>query len=199
MVVITNPVNLKNEVNIINNLFTNGLDVLHIRKPDATSDDIRCLIENICGEYHPKLALHQHHEIISDYNINRLHFNEKARLGFNDGLKLLTNKQWIFSTSVHSIETFNELNHAFNYAFLSPVYDSISKPGYKAGFENKDVLKYRNNFATKLIGLGGISSTNCLQALDIGFDSVALLGAIWQAQDPVSEFKKCQKALHNYV
>lgn len=199
MIVITNPVSLKKEVDTINALFANGLDILHIRKPDSLPDEIRYLIENINDEYHPKLALHQHHEMASDYYINRLHFNEKARQGFNEGCKLSAKKQWIFSTSVHSVESFNELNHAFNYAFLSPVYDSISKPGYMAGFENKDTLKGRNNFAAKLIGLGGINSANCIKTIDVGFDSVAFLGAIWQSENPISEFKKCLEAINNYV
>jgi len=198
MIVITNPCAVKNEAFIINQLFDNGLEVLHLRKPEATIEDLKRLIELIRQEFHSQLSLHQYHEIAINYTINRLHFTEKMRqqpenalLHFNKG------KQQIFSTSVHTMDSFNSLHDTFDYAFLSPVYDSISKAGYKAGFDCTAPLKNRTNFTAKLIGLGGIKHENCKRTIDSGFDDVALLGAIWLADDPLKEYKKCKKAINN--
>jgi thiamine-phosphate pyrophosphorylase len=176
------------------------LEVLHVRKPNINLDDLWQLIENIDAKYHLQLVLHQHHELAPEFGINRLHFTEKTRLEFEKSISSLNkNTEWIFSTSVHNIAAFNALPDAFEYAFLSPVYDSISKPSYKARFNDFEALKSRTSITTRLIGLGGINSTNCRQTIEAGFDGVALLGAIWQAEDAIAEFKKCQQALHNYV
>ena len=52
MIVITDPTFFVDESKYINALFDNGLDVLHIRKPDATVDEMRKLIQQIKVQYH---------------------------------------------------------------------------------------------------------------------------------------------------
>lgn len=191
MIVITNPESLVNEAYIINRLFEEGLQLLHIRKPEIDRDDLERFIDAISKENHHKLVLHQHYDLTRQFNINRLHFTEKTRPDFDKILNRLdSKKKWIFSTSTHSIEDFNNLPHRYEYAFLSPVYDSISKLGYTADFDLCESVKKRTNFKTRLIALGGITSGNSIQVLQSGFDDVAVLGAIWNAEDPVKEFKK---------
>ena len=198
MVVITCTDSIHDEVAVINQLFEAGLAVLHIRKPNATLSEIQYYIEQIRHEYHSKLALHEYFELTKLFNINRLHFTENTRTDFKIIMQRLESKDWIFSAATHSISDFNALPNIFSYAFLSPVYNSISKPGYESPHDIKASVHQRINTQTKLVALGGISSINCKEAVASGFDGVALLGAIWSADDPLTEFKKCQQAL-NYV
>ncbi|HJY12596.1 MAG TPA: thiamine phosphate synthase, partial [Flavobacterium sp.] len=103
-----------------------------------------------------------------------------------------------YSTSTHSIEDFNSLEKEFEYAFLSPVFKSISKEEY---YPEKDLFKalaLRTNTNTKVIALGGIDSENIKKTLENGFDDVALLGSIWNNDNPVKQFKLCQQIAHTY-
>ncbi|ALM47907.1 hypothetical protein AMR72_02765 [Flavobacterium psychrophilum] len=192
MIVITNPASVANESKIINNLFNEGLKLLHIRKPNATKNDVVSIIKSIKPVHHSKLVLHQEYRLASEFNIRRIHFTEKTRPDFKKITTGLGNKkEWVFSASTHSIETFNKLPDQFAYAFLSPVYESISKSGYVSEVDIIKSVNERTNFKTKLVALGGITNKNINETLMNGFDDIALLGSIWIADNPFKEFKKC--------
>jgi thiamine-phosphate pyrophosphorylase len=131
--------------------------------------------------------LHQHHELIVDFNLKRIHYTEKLRkIGIAD-----SGSDLIKSTSIHEMK---DLIHVadFDYTFFSPVFDSLSKPGYKG--KAKTGFEVRNGSSkTKVIALGGINSTNVNQLKDMKFDGAGLLGCIWN--DPagaLQTFKNIQ-------
>ena len=192
MIVVITPEELvQNETEIINALFEEGLDLLHIRKPFINSKENKDFIQNIHSEFHHQLVLHSHYDLAENFNISRFHFREIDRR--NDLFKSFTDKT--ISTSVHDIETFNELSEDWEYAFISLVFPSISKKGYG---ENSNILyeiKKRNNSNVKLIALGGIHENNISEVFNSRVDGVALLGAIWESNEPLDIFKKCRKSV----
>lgn len=188
MIVITNPTAVTNEINILHSLFENGLELLHIRKPDYSEAEMVSFLTSIGSDFRNQLVLHSHHHLANSFGINLLH-NPKD-------VKEIDNP--VFSTSTHSIAEFNALENNYSYAFLSPVYPSISKQGYHSEIDLCESVKERTNFNTKLIALGGISAENISETLQKGFDDVALLGTIWNSTNPLEIFKLCQKAVHSF-
>ncbi|KAF2329532.1 thiamine phosphate synthase [Flavobacterium ginsenosidimutans] len=186
MIVITNPLFVENEINILHSLLEEGLFLLHIRKPDFSELEMAQFIHQIKLEFHDNLVLHNHHHLAKDFGINRFHFSEKERINYNQSYKSCK------STSTHSIEDFNSLQN-FDYAFLSPVFKSISKENYYPEKDLFEEIKSRKNQQTKMVALGGIDSENIQQVLEKGFDDVALLGTIWKNENPLKQFKLCQK------
>lgn len=189
MIVITNPSPIANEIGIIDSLFEEGLSLLHIRKPDFSEVETAKFIHQIKHEYRGNLVLHNHHEIAADFGINRIHFSETARKTI--GSRVISNM--LLSTSTHYIEDFNALENIFEYAFLSPVFPSISKENYSSQTNLFEAIKQRENFNTKMVALGGIYWGNVEKPLQSGFDDVALLGTIWNSPNPIKNFKLCQK------
>ncbi|MCC9063105.1 thiamine phosphate synthase [Flavobacterium piscisymbiosum] len=195
MIVITNPSSIANEINIIESLFEEGLSLLHIRKPDFSELEMARFIHQIRLEFRSKLALHNHHQLAENFRINRIHFSEKDRrnsFSINPDQKTL-------STSTHAIEEFNSLENDFDYAFLSPVFTSISKENYHPKTNLFEALKRRTNYKTKVIALGGIDAKNIKETLENGFDDVALLGTIWNNKNPIKQFKLCQQIAQSYL
>jgi len=195
MIVITNPIPITNEINTIHSLFENGLELLHARKPDFSEEEMKVFLSKVEQDYRCLMVLHQHHQLAEDFGINRIHFSENKRAEWN------LNKEEDFlikSTSTHSISDFNSLNTSFDYAFLSPIYPSISKPDYASNVIHLETLKQRTNFKTRLVALGGISSENIKETYRLGFDSVALLGTIWNHTNPIKNFKLCQQIAHSF-
>ncbi|ALR32338.1 thiamine phosphate pyrophosphorylase [Chryseobacterium sp. IHB B 17019] len=189
IIVITPEKIIENETEIMNELFQEGLDLLHIRKPFINSEEMTDFIHKINSKFHHQLVLHNHYNLSKDYTISRFHFREIDRR--NDLYKSFSDKT--ISTSVHDIESFNELNEDWEYSFISPVFPSISKKGYGESSTILNEIKGRDNHNVKLIALGGINENNINEAFESGVDGVALLGAIWESDQPLQIFKKCRQ------
>jgi thiamine-phosphate pyrophosphorylase len=197
MIVITNPSAISGEIGIINSLFEEGLSLLHIRKPEFSELEMVEFINQIKVEFRSNLVLHSHYQLAEDFGINRIHFSEKDRKHSHDFPERFS-KPCRYSTSTHSIEDFNSLEEYFEYAFLSPVFKSISKEEYYPIKDLFEALTLRTNTNTKVIALGGIDCENIKKTLENGFDDVALLGSIWNSENPVKKFKLCQQIAHSY-
>lgn len=133
IIIISNPTPIENETAIVNQLFENGLELFHVRKYDYSKSEVENYINNINENHYSRLVLNSYHKLANQFNIKRLHFSERDRLSKTENdFKQLVEDGFILSTSVHSVEEFNTLSSCFSYAFLSPVFDSISKTDYKA-------------------------------------------------------------------
>lgn len=198
MIVITNPISTADEISTIHSLFENGLKLLHIRKPNFSEEEMKSFLVEIKSDLRKQLVLHSHHHLASAFGFNRIHFSESERKKKDKiALETYKTKDLHISTSVHSIEEFNALNSVFEYAFLSPVFPSISKTDYSSKTDLFEAIKNRTNYTTKLIALGGIESKNIKQTLENGFDNIALLGTIWNQNNSIENFKLCQKLVHS--
>lgn len=181
------------EAQLVNQLFLAGLDLFHIRKYGASEESLLEWVKDIAAEYRSKLVLHHNHEWGKSIGLKRFHYSEKDRKAWKESNWTGVNEAFVYSSSVHELEEFNELPGHFSYAFLSPVFDSISKIGYKAVKFN---LENRRNQVTKLIGLGGIRPENISELFRMGFDGAALLGVIWNSDNPLDEMQKCGYAIN---
>lgn len=197
MIVITNPIAIANEINTIHALFECGLELLHVRKPAYSVEELRLFLSKIYPEFRSQLVLHQQHQVANEFGIHRIHFTESARATLDLESKN-NNDGFIKSTSIHTMADFNNLDSCFEYAFLSPIYQSISKPDYKSDLDAVTAIAQRTNFKTKLVALAGISIENIEKTYQLGFNDVALLGSIWNSDQPIQNFKLCQKIAHLY-
>ncbi|KRD11835.1 thiamine monophosphate synthase [Flavobacterium sp. Root901] len=199
MIVITNPFAIKNETAILHALLEEGLALLHIRKPDFSKLEMAKYIHQIKLEFRANLVLHHYHELAEDLGITKIHFSEKERKNTQDFSSGFSKSYTYKSTSTHSIEDFNSLENDFNYAFLSPVFKSISKENYQPETNLFEALKLRTNYQTKVIALGGIDAENIKKTLENGFDNAALLGTIWNNENPLKQFKLCQQIVLSHL
>jgi thiamine-phosphate pyrophosphorylase len=188
IIVVTAEQDIDNELQSINSILDTGLKLLHVRKYNFSDDDMCQFIHGIDPQYRNRLVMHSHHHLAEMLNLNRLHFNEKDRKAKKQDQY---SKVIIRSTSVHSIADFNQLDKQWSYALLSPMFSSISKPGHGKEHTVRHELKLRNNQQVQLIGLAGIHDENIIPLYEDGVDGVALLGAIWNSDQPVLSLKKC--------
>jgi len=193
IVIISNPEQIPQEHQIINELFDEGLELFHLRKPNYSKTILVNLLKKINPEHYSKIVLHQHYVLNKYFNINRLHFSESKRLSdFNSGLNLFKTLGFWLSTSVHSINDYEQLPKEFSYAFYGPLFESISKPGYKPA--SSEIIQIKKKTETKIIAIGGIKPENIRQVMKQGFDGVALLGAVWNNPDNAVEvFRQCRE------
>jgi thiamine-phosphate pyrophosphorylase len=190
---------LPGEAAIIQQLFAEGLEYFHLRKPDADEQAVRRLIEAIPAVYHNRIVMHGFFHLMSAYNIHRWHFREEHRQATTvETLAQEKDKGYILSTSVHDLTTLQQLPPLFEYTFFSPVFDSISKQQYR-GVAGDDFYIRDEQKPVPVIALGGIDAGNMEKLGDMNFDGAAVLGTIWnepaKAIDNFKILKWCQDAI----
>jgi thiamine-phosphate pyrophosphorylase len=103
----------------------------------------------------------------------------------------------ILSASFHGWEEIRETENQFDYLFISPVFDSISKKGYEACIDLEQAIGVKKQLGfTKIVGLGGVAANNLASLEDYGLDGAALLGTIWQSANPEKAFEAVVQALN---
>lgn len=191
IIVLTPQQAVSKEHEIIRQLFEAGLKRFHIRKYWLNDTEMKQYLDAIDPAFHQYLVLHTHYHLAKTYGISRLHFREEDRLAEQ---YMDYKNEYSLSTSVHDIAAFNQLDATWQYAFLSPMYPSISKQGYGTAHMVLSTLSQKNNALCALIGLGGIHAGNLSEVIKSGAHGIALLGSIWQAPDPVAAYKTIQSA-----
>jgi thiamine-phosphate pyrophosphorylase len=196
LVVISGPAMLAGEAVLIQQLFAEGLEYFHLRKPDADEQAVRALIEAIPAVYHDRIVMHGFFHLMSAYNLRRWHFREEHRVATAvETLAQEKDKGYILSTSVHDLTTLQQLPPLFAYTFFSPVFDSISKQGYKGVADDKFYLSQEYKLVP-VIALGGIDAGNIKKAVEMNFDGAAVLGTIWnEPAKAIENFKLLQKEI----
>jgi len=178
LIVITSEHKLHKEAQILNKLFEHGLQLLHLRKPNISLEDTKSLLEQINPDYHAKVVLHDHFALTDTFNLKGIHINKRNPNIY--GKQSLTHSR--------SCHTLNELMNAsgYDYLFLSPVFDSISKVGYQQRFTTLQLneAKAKGIINKRVIALGGITSEKIEEVNQYGFGGIAILGALW------SDFEK---------
>lgn len=173
-----------NEIPQLCAMMRNGLRIFHLRKPEATKKQLRSYLQQIPAGYRKRIVLHQHFSLCGEFTLKGIHLNEKEKKQYAKYAR----RYKIISASFHEINALEENHNKYEYVFLSPVFDSISKKNYIA---NKSLLKDAGNYPgkQKIIALGGINKSNLKKAKEAGFSGVAFLGAVWHHKHPVQSWK----------
>ena len=186
-IIITSPEFLSGEAAFISKLFSQGLDLLHLRKPEASLEAYKQLLLQIPEQWHNRIVLHEHFELAEEYKLHGLHLNRRCSVVPNA-------YHGSISFSCHTIEEVITQKDSKDYVFLSPIFDSISKVGYHAAFSPTSLKQaaIENVIDEKVIALGGITANNIPLVKEWHFGGVALLGDIWKRMsDPqVDEYLK---------
>lgn len=95
----------------------------------------------------------------------------------------------------HSLNELQAYKKEYEYAFLSPIFDSISKKDHKASFDLEEVREKIQN--RNIIALGGIDEDKIEICRELGFAGVAVLGAIWGSNDPLQKFLLLNQLCHS--
>ena len=197
LIVVTTPTFFVEEDKIITALFEEGLDILHLRKPDTAPVYAERLLTLIPEKYHHRIVTHEHFYLKKEFNLLGIHLNARNP-------EKPDNYSGHISCSCHSIEEVKEKKDAYNYVFMSPIYDSISKENYFAAYTPEELRKAKKEriIDSNVIALGGIDADNMLEIKDFGFGGAAILGDIWNRFDAcndrdyrgvIEHFKKLQK------
>ena len=199
LILMTTPYFFVEEHQILTSLFDEGLELLHLRKPNTEPVYSERLLSLIPEHYRKNIVVHDHFYLKSEYNLRGIHLNHRNP-------EIPQNYKGHISYSCHSAEEVISYKNEFDYVFLSPIFKSISKDGYDSQFpiaELKELSK-KKVINRKVMALGGVDLENISILKDLGFGGVVTLGAIWnrfnihQTSDfkmLINHFRKLKKAV----
>lgn len=174
IVIITPEVFLPCEARAIGLLENEEQMMVHLRKPAASEEQMRRLIESIPSGMYGRIALHDMHHLAVEYGLGGVHLNRRCPQppqGWNGRL----------SRSCHSIEEAERYGDKADYLFLSPVFDSISKAGYGAAFSREQIERAASAgiIGPRTVALGGVTPQRFESLAELGFGGAALSGYVW--------------------
>lgn len=192
LLVITRQDIFKGEAAKLNDLFEAGLTGLHLRKPGATHYELQVLLRGIYPGFHKYIIIHNHIALLQEFDLLGVHLPLGRLLQTG---KISGNGQ--ISCSTHTDAEVQAAAAVADYAFISPVFDSISKSGYKGNPSLLTVQKPKGD--TRWVALGGITPHHFATVRQHGFDAVALMGYIWSNGQPRRQFEACQAKVARLV
>jgi thiamine-phosphate pyrophosphorylase len=173
-------------------LFAAGLTSYHLRKPTWTRAQLTAWLHALPSEFHPRLVLHTHHDLASEFALGGIHDRDES----NPKCHLIGDT--FRSRAVHDLPTLRASLNTYDRLLVSPIFPSFSKPGHApdarlAPADLRTALALPRR--AEVIALGGIDASRIPACRGLGFDGVAVLGAIWQTADPVRTFHALQDTL----
>ena len=177
LVVISPPQYVREEQEMVRKMIDYGLQYYHVRKPVYTKEETERFLKGFAAAYRRLMILHDHYELVESYGLAGIHITQKHK---NKGIEARFINRHV-SISTHSTEEIADLAGVYQYALLSPIFNSISKKGYCSGFTKKGLKSFFASYKglTPVLALGGIHIDTIPTIQNIGFNGYAVLGAIW--------------------
>ena len=174
LIVVTAPTFFVEEDKIITTLLEEGLDILHLRKPETPAMYSERLLTLIPEKYHKRIITHEHFYLQEEFKLMGIHLNARNPKEPHD-------YSGHISCTCHSLEEVRNKKHFYDYLFLSPIYDCITKAGVTSGFTAEELRQAGKSkiIDNKVMALGGITSDNILEAKDYGFGGAVVMGDLW--------------------
>ena len=189
LILISSPGEKPNEVRFVKRIFEMGLSRFHLRKPDWTFDELRRFLNEFPDDYLQRIVIHRRKELLKDFPLAGYHLSSREDYFEKDF-------EGSLSRSFHTLEELRKNEEQLDYVFLGPIFDSVSKQGYKAAFPPTALRSFfveRRKARVKrprIVALGGIVPDKVRAALSLGFDGVAALGGVWGSRFPQNAFMR---------
>jgi thiamine-phosphate pyrophosphorylase len=197
VVLISTPGERPNEVATVESLFAAGLECYHLRKPGWKSAQVALWLESMPARWRERIVLHSHADLAPCFRVGGIHFRDDGEAPEDPAPRVPPG--CLTSRSCHDLIAVKAALGRYDSVFFSPVFRSLSKPGYgpapgqvlddlRAVLETRGPVQKR----TKVFALGGVTAQRLHDCRLLGFDGVAILGAVWNAADPIAAFLQFQ-------
>ena len=177
IIAITTPKVTDEDAYLIKELLDKGIDTIHLRKPESGIDECRKLLAELTAEQRAKIVVHDYPELYFEFSLKGIHLNRNITAlpdGYNG----------IRSRSCHTFEEVVRYKEEYNYLFLSTIFDSISKSGYRSTFSDVELQRASSEgiIDEKVIALGGVTFDKIDYLKNLGFGGVAMIGGIYNTE-----------------
>lgn len=187
------------EDKILSSLFDEGLDDLHLFKPESSPMYSERLLTLLPEDYYRKITVHDHFYLKQEYDLAGIHLDNPTD-NLPDGYK------GKFSRTCTDLSQLKEMKKKSQYVFLKNIFDCIEFKEEKSSFSLQQLELAAGNglIDKKVYALGGMSLENIKIAKALGFGGVVICGDLWNRFDIhnekdykelIAHFEKLRKAV----
>lgn len=194
LILITSPTSLPDEARALETCLEAGVAYIHLRKPDAPEAEVKALVRGIAPCYYPRLIVHDHFALQERLHLGGIHLNSRHP-------HPPTGHQGMLTRACHSIAEVAAAQGHFDYVLMSPLFDSISKQGYRSAYTPEALQQAHAEgiINHRVVALGGISDQNIAQVRQWGFGGAALLGDVWGRYHSPSDLPTLTEYIHQLM
>lgn len=199
LAVMTRPTFFVEEDKILAALFDEGLDNLHLYKPDSEpmySERLLSLLPDSC---YKRITVHDNYYLKEEFKLNGIHIESEtapAPKGYKGHLS---------RTCTH-LDQLKEAKRNADYVFLKYIGDSQSEPDCKASFTPLQLEQAARSglIDRHVYALGGMNLETVRMVKDLGFGGIVICGDIWNRfniqqevdyQSVIDHFSRLRKAI----
>ncbi|PIE66887.1 MAG: hypothetical protein CSA23_07020 [Deltaproteobacteria bacterium] len=181
LIIISPPDDFPDEHQVVRRILQRTSADFHLRKPEYSREALAAYLHRIPVDLHLRIMVHGHPDLLDRCDIGGIHFTERQRIADPLAVQRLRQKHpnCRISSAFHCIADISSSGDLLDYAFLSPIYDSISKPGYRTTFDRRELAAFLARTDRRVVALGGIDGRRIAEAGALGFWGVAVLGGVW--------------------
>ena len=187
------------EDKILATLFEEGLDNLHLYKPDTSPIYSERLLSLLPEETYNKITVHSHFYLKEEYRLAGIHLDstsEPIPVGYKGKI----------SRTCSDLTELKEIKKQSAYVFLGNIFQSQSDPA--APTLNINELEYaaeRGLIDKKVFAIGGINADNIQLVRELGFGGVVICDDLWSKfnihnqmdyKELIAHFEKLRKLVY---
>lgn len=187
------------EDKILATLFDEGMDNLHLYKPESSPMFAERLLSLLPKEYYNKITVHDHFYLKNEYNLGGIHIDfhsEAIPTGYRGKIGMTCN----------DLSQLKTMKKNANFVFLKNIFDCFEFKDEKATFSMRELQEASRQglIDKKVFALGGMNIERAKIAKDLGFGGVVICGDLWNRfdihnqidyKDIISHFKRLKKAI----
>lgn len=198
LVILTQPTFFVEEDKIISALFDEGLDILHLQKPDSEPVYCERLLSLLPNEYYNRIVVHQHYYLKQEFDLRGIHI-DNPDTQVPDGFRRHVTR------STDRIGDLKEMKRNCDYVMLHSLFDSLHDD-VKASLTIQEMEDARSKglIDRHVYALGGMSLENVRVARELGFGGVCICGDLWNRfsiqheinfKELIEHFRRLRKAV----
>lgn len=198
LIIMTQPTYFVEEDKILSALFDEGLDMLHINKPESEPLYAERLLTLLPQNSYNRISVHQHYYLRQEYDLRGIHVDSPQATVPEGFRKHITR-------STPNISDLKEMKKQCDYVMLHSLFDSLHNY-VKASLtiEEMEEAHHRGLIDKKVYALGGMSLESVQTAKELGFGGIVICGDLWNRfsihneinfHELIDHFRKLKKAV----
>ena len=198
LLLLSSPNFFVEEDKILATLFEEGLDILHLRKPNSEPVYCERLLTLLPEKYHQRIITNDHFYLKDEFDLMGIHISERNP-NKPQGYKGITTR------TCYSLEELTEAKKQNQYVILRNIYDSPSHSNNKSLYTHEQLREASRKglIDKRVMAQTGITLKNIQEVRELGFGGAVVCSDIWNRfnihsgmdfKDVIKHFHKLRKA-----